>query len=258
MKIIKIPFEGGALGRNKGCAQAPDKIIEALSSDTASEDSRVLRKEVFEARVEKNNFKKTNENVFSEVRKAGSGILVGGDHSITYSSFRASGCDGLVLFDAHPDLMPGTEIPSHEDFLRKLVEEKSADPKKVILFGIRSWHPSEMDFLKENEIKFFSMKDIFEFGVKNLTDTLMEMSRKFSRLYISIDIDAVDPAFAPGTGCCEAGGLSSREIIYVMQRMKHLKNLKFIDIAEVNSQKDRDGITVNLAAKIIREFAGIL
>lgn len=257
MKIIKIPFEEGALGKNKGCAQSPGKILEALNADALSEENNAVKKEISEVRIEKNDFKKTNESIFNEIKKINSGIILGGDHSITYSSFRASGCDGLVIFDAHPDLMSGTDMPSHEDFLRKLIEEKSVLPENVILFGIRSWHSSEMDFIKKNDIKFFTMKYIFEFGIKEITDTLMELARKFSRLYVSVDIDVADPAFAPGTGYAEPGGLTSRELIYAIQRVKHLKNLKFLDIVEVNSLKDSQNMTVNLAAKIVKETGNV-
>lgn len=254
MKIIKIPFEEGALGKNRGCAEAPDKIIEALSSDTINEDSRAFRKEIAEVKIEKSNFQKTHESIFNEIKKTDSAIIIGGDHSITYPAFKASGCEGLVIFDAHPDMMGGTEMPSHEDFARKLIEEGSVLPENIILFGIRSWHSSEMDFIKEKDIKFFTAKYIFEFGIKEIADTLMELAVKFKKLYLSVDIDVADPAFAPGTGYAETGGFSSRELIYLMQRMKHLKNLKFIDVVEVNSRKDLNNLTVNLATKIIKEI----
>ena len=66
----------------------------------------------------------------------------------------------------------------------------------------------------------------------------METARQWPALYISIDIDAVDPAFAPGTGYIEPAGLTSRELIYLVQRFKLLKNLKMVDLVEINPEKD--------------------
>ena len=85
-------------------------------------------------------------------------------------------------------------------------------------------------------------------------DRIMEETRKFDCLYLSLDIDIIDPAFAPGTGYLEPGGLTSRQFIYLIQRISLLNNLKVIDLVEVNPEKDLNGITVKLASKIIAEL----
>ena len=82
----------------------------------------------------------------------------------------------------------------------------------------------------------------------------MEQARNFSDLYISIDIDILDPAFAPGTGYIEPAGLSTRELIYLIQRIKLLKNIKKYDLVEVNPDKDINNMTSKVAAKIIKEL----
>lgn len=257
INIIKIPFEGGALGKNSGCSKSPDLIVEMLS-EMLDEEGNTEKISVKEIDLEKNNFQKSHEKISEEIKNNKTGIIIGGDHSITYSAFKSSSCDGMIVLDAHPDMMYGTDLPSHEDFLRKLIEEKHLKASNIILFGTRSWHEQELGFIKENNIKFFSMKQIFEFGIKEMTDTLMENARRFNNLYVSLDIDVVDPAFAPGTGYQEPGGLSSREIIYIIQRIKHLKNIRFFDVMEVNGMKDRDNITIKLAAKVIREMGRVI
>jgi len=83
----------------------------------------------------------------------------------------------------------------------------------------------------------------------------METARGWGAFYLSIDIDVIDPAFAPGTGFREPGGLTSREMIYFIQRLKRLKNLKMTDITEVNPSKDSADLTVKLAAKLVKELA---
>ena len=71
---------------------------------------------------------------------------------------------------------------------------------------------------------------------------------------MSIDIDVLDPAYAPGVGFAEPGGFSSRELIYLVQRFKKLKNLKKVDIVEVNLDKDVNDMTVKMVAKLIWEL----
>ena len=98
------------------------------------------------------------------------------------------------------------------------------------------------------------MKEISEENIHEVTDALMSITKNFSHLYISIDIDVVDPAFAPGTGYPEPAGLTSRQLIYMLHRLKNLKNINIIDIVEVNPKKDINNMTSKLAAKILAEL----
>ncbi|MEM4368887.1 MAG: arginase family protein, partial [Candidatus Woesearchaeota archaeon] len=75
----------------------------------------------------------------------------------------------------------------------------------------------------------------------------------FDGLYVSIDIDVVDPAFAPGTGYPEPGGFSSRDLIYFLQRLRLLKNFMALDVVEINPLKDVQDLTVKLGAKLLVE-----
>ena len=92
--------------------------------------------------------------------------------------------------------------------------------------------------------------------LQDTCDTIMEFSNG-KELYVSLDIDVVDPSFAPATGYPEPGGLTSREFIYLVQRINKMKNLKAIDLVEINAEKDKEkynGITIKLGAKIIGEL----
>jgi arginase family enzyme len=75
-------------------------------------------------------------------------------------------------------------------------------------------------------------------------------------LYVSIDIDVIDPAFAPSTGYPEVGGLTSRQFIYLIQRINKIKNLRAIDLVEINEKQDKqnNNLTINLGAKILAEL----
>ena len=82
----------------------------------------------------------------------------------------------------------------------------------------------------------------------------MEIANTFSELYISIDIDVLDPCYAPGTGYLEPAGLSTLELIYSLKKLKILKNLRRVDLVEVNPEKDTNNLTINTAKKILKVF----
>ena len=98
------------------------------------------------------------------------------------------------------------------------------------------------------------MKEIMANGIHDVSDSFMSVAKDFSDLYISIDIDVLDPAFAPGTGYIEPGGLSTRELLFFLQRLKRLKNLRAYDLVEINPAKDINDMTSKVGAKILVEL----
>ncbi len=240
MKIIKVPFSGGSLGKNIGCELAPGVLAEGFdAADLGSGDINEVGEALF-------NFVKNNsEKLF----------ILGGDHSITYFSFKAFADEntGLVVFDAHPD-MQGSDFVTHEDYLRILIEEGILRTENLVIIGLRSISYEEREYLTNKKIVYFDMNKIFDIGADDVCSLVMERMNKFNKLYLSIDIDAVDPAFAPGTGYLEPGGLSSVEILYMLKRLSRMKNLKIVDLVEVNPNKDANGITVALGKKILGVF----
>ena len=83
----------------------------------------------------------------------------------------------------------------------------------------------------------------------------MSVARQFGALYLSIDIDVLDTAFAPGTGHTEPGGLTTRELLYFVHMLKNLKNLKMADIVEINPKKDLNDMTSKIGAKLLVELS---
>ncbi len=257
--IIKIPFSAGSLGKNKECSLAPDAILSELNSCYTKEELRQVKPEVKELRVDSSNIEKS----FSLIEQYIAGIsnkfiALGGDHSISYpilkgfSTRHRNFC--LLVFDAHPDVMQSFQPPTHEDWLRVLVEQEIVKPNGVVMVGIRNPHIAEIEFIKRNGLRIFTMKHCFELGVKQLTSVIMENCKPFNAIYMSIDIDAIDPAFAPGTGYIEPGGFTSREFLHMIQRISLLKNLQGVDIVEVNPSRDINKLTVRLAARLLSEL----
>jgi agmatinase len=175
-------------------------------------------------------------------------LFIGGEHLVSYPLIKAltkQYPDLVVLhFDAHADLRPdylGQEL-SHATVMRqvsKIVKEKS-----IFQFGIRSGTREEFAYAKEKTTLFI------EAVLEPLVSILPQI--KGRPVYLSIDIDVADPAYAPGTGTPEAGGCSSRELMAVIHTLQD-QNIVGMDLVEVSPMNDINDQTSLLAAKLIRE-----
>ena len=174
-------------------------------------------------------------------------IILGGEHLLTLGSYMSYPKNtGYVVFDAHYDLRDEyADIKlSHAAYLRRIVEKRGAD--NIIHVGARAFVSEELAFLKEHNIKTISDKAIRNGDGPKL---LGEMTTNFDNLYVSIDLDVLDPAFAPGVGNPEAVGITSREL-YDMVTSLQDRNISGADIVELNPSFD-NGSTASFAAKII-------
>lgn len=175
-------------------------------------------------------------------------IFIGGEHLITYpliKPFIEKYPDlRVVHFDAHADLRVDYygEDNSHATVMHKVAE--MLGPKRIYQFGIRSGTREEFLYAKENT--HLVLEDVLE----PLKAVLEELKGK--PVYVTIDIDVIDPAFAPGTGTQEAGGCTSREIIKAIHELQVL-NIVGFDLVEVSPVTDSSERTALLAAKLIRE-----
>lgn len=261
MQIVRVRAIN-SMGKTDGCEKAPVEIVRALDEIGSNEKGKLIDKKLFdleEIHVDNNNVKEANELIYKNAKKIfqvqDKALFLGGDHSVSYGlvkGFKENFENGfLIVFDAHADcIKPGKE-PTHEEWLRKIVEE-GFPGENIILVGARNIWSGEREFLNKNKIQVFGMKQIHE-SKEDICDIIMEKVRLGDGFYISIDIDVLDPAFAPGTGYLEPGGMTSRELIYFLQRLLLLNNFKGGDIVEINPDKD-DGRTVKLGAKILSEL----
>jgi agmatinase len=269
MFIVKVPGING-LGKTKGCEKAGNAILDALSEIHTNElgvpiDKRLLDLE--EIHLDNFNLELTNDliykNAFETFEEKSRTIFLGGDHSISFSLTHAflDYCQSreevkepcLIVFDAHSDLMKPVDgnFPTHEEWLRGIIE-KGFPVENILLVGVRNQDPSEIQFLKEKGIRMISMNKLMG-DLHETCDTIMEFASG-KELYVSIDVDIIDPAFASATGYCEPGGLTSREFLYIVQRINKMKNLKAVDIVEINPDKEGAKITIQLGSKILSEL----
>jgi len=174
-------------------------------------------------------------------------FILGGEHSITYGTYTSFPKEtGYVVFDAHYDLRDEyADIKlSHASYLRRIVEERGSE--NILHVGARAYVKEELEFLKENNIKTISDREIREGKGPQL---LKDHVSTFDTIYSSFDLDVLDPAFAPGVGNPEAVGINSRELFDLIHSFKETKVIG-VDIVELNPYHD-NGSTASLAAKIM-------
>lgn len=276
MFIVKVPGINGE-GKTKGCERAGNAILEALKGIHSNEQGNIIDTNLLdleEIHLDNSNLELTNkliyENSLETFEEKPRVIFLGGDHSISYSIVKAflKNCKDekkkpcLIIFDSHADCQQmgseqvqasSSDKPRTKEWLRKLIEDEFPS-ENVLIVGARNIHQDEIKFIKENKIKMISMNSLTE-DLQDTCDTIMEFSNG-KELYVSIDIDVIDPVFAPSTGYPEIGGLTSRQFIYLIQRIKKIKTLRAVDIVEINEKEDRkrDNLTIKLGAKILSEF----
>lgn len=239
MKFVAIKSSQGSLGKNNGTDLAPDLILEGRKKN-------VLK-------IPQDNF----IELFNVLENADGDFFVGGDHSITYGLFKGFkkkyGDAGLIVFDAHADCVNNFSPPTHEDFVRVLIEEKIVKPENVLLIGLRNVDPIEMKFIKNKKIKCLFMGDIK--SVDQVIDEIESFSKKLKSVYLSLDIDVLDSKYAPGTGYPEKNGMKPDFLFTILSRIKIFKNIKRVDLVEVNPIKDKDDKTLDSAKNIIQIFS---
>lgn len=174
-------------------------------------------------------------------------VILGGEHSLTYGTYTAfSKNTGYIVFDAHYDLRSqyaGVKL-SHAAYLRRIVEKNG--PENIIHVGARSFVSEELAFLKEHKIKTISDREVRDGKGPNM---IKDALSTFQRTYVSVDLDVLDPAFAPGVGNPEAVGMTSRELFDMIYAMDGHK-IACLDVVELNPTFD-NGATSSIAAKII-------
>jgi len=191
-------------------------------------------------------------------------VILGGDHSITEPDVRACveahGPLGLVHFDTHTDT--GAEVfgarLSHGTIMRNLVEEGSVDPRRYVQIGLRGYWPGDKEFAwqKQRGITSHFMHEVRDLGIKEIVGRAIETAGT-GPVFLTVDIDVLDPAFAPGTGTPEPGGMTTAELLWAVREVATQLDVVGADMVEVipTSVGSAD-ITALAADRIVREILG--
>jgi len=253
--LLGVPYDAASSYR-RGAAQGPSAIRAALHSPATNGWSESLREVVDELRdagdvpLDRGDIRAAIDQRAHHLFAGGARLIaLGGDHSITYPLIRAVsrtfGADhfSVLHFDAHPDLYPDYEGDpySHACPFARVMEERLTH--RLVQVGIRC--PTEVQ-----------QQQAEKYGVEVIDMrawTRGERPDMWGPVYISLDLDVFDPGFAPGVSHPEAGGLSPRDVITIIQDLEG--DLIGADVVELNPSRDVTEITAPLAAKLVKEIA---
>ena len=202
------------------------------------------------------------ERTVAQVLEAGAiPIVLGGDHSIAEPDIRACatahGPVGLVHFDTHADT--GTQVfgveVSHGTPMYRLVEAGSVDPERYVQIGLRGYWPgpAEFEWQAAKGITSFFAHDVRELGIEEIVGRTIGIVGE-GPVFLSIDIDVLDPAFAPGTGTPEPGGLTSAELLWAARSVAAGLEIVGADVVEViPTAVGSADVTALVAERTVRE-----
>jgi agmatinase/guanidinopropionase len=269
--VVGIPYDGGATGFRSGARMGPRKIREAsLIMWGYNPNFKVAPLDVLnivdygDVAVDPVSIEATMQAITTEVgailERGPSVVVLGGDHSVSLPLLRAHaekfGPLALVHFDSHRDTEPGAF--HHGTPFRHAVEEGLIDPHALVQVGIRGPLSSveHEEISKRLGARVLTIDACFVMGVPAVVQTIHQVVRD-RRVYVSLDIDAVDPAYAPGTGTPEVGGFTSYQMVQLVRGLQGLNVVGF-DLVEVSPPYDAGEITSILAANLVFEYLSVL
>ena len=258
--LLGIPFDG-ASSFLRGAASAPPRIRQALHSTASNlwteggvdlEADGALRDAgdvALDADLSGDAMRAAIEHAVAQIGEAGGRpIALGGDHSVTYPVVRALRRRHrrftLLHIDAHPDLYQEFEGNrwSHASPFARVMEEKLTD--RLVQVGIRTMNGHQRAQAER-------------FGVEVIDMAAWTAGRRVAvdmPVYVSIDLDGLDPAYAPGVSHREPGGMTVRDVLGIIQGL--VVPIIGADVVELNPSRDTDGVTAIVAAKLVKELAG--
>ncbi len=260
--VIGFPFDHNS-SYQRGCSLAPSYIRERLYSSSinlCSENGIDLNNNKkwhdfgdIECKNPKKYFKIIEASISQVLNKDAMVISLGGDHSITYpilKSYTKKYKKLTVLhFDAHPDLYDKFDDNpfSHASPFARIMENKLVD--NLIQIGIRTINPHQREQIKRFNINTVEMKDVSS----NLIDNILDQIN--GELYISLDMDVLDPSCAPGVSHHEPGGFTTRQLLNIFHKID-ISKVKIVgaDIVELNPKNDINSMTATVSAKLLKEI----
>lgn len=267
--IFGIPFDGGVSFRS-GAMEAPQALRSitysiAPATEHFEDLSNMIVKDLgdFEAPTREALFQTVEDQVFELVKAGSFFTMIGGDHSTTIPVQRGinralSEPFGIIHIDAHFDLCDTLEGDSlsHGSTERRALELSNvAGVENLSFIGIRSAELDELEFLKSHPVQVISAARFEEMGVKAVIETVKKQMAPFKHVYITVDIDCLDPAYAAGTGTPQFGGLHSRDLLTLLRGIFDLPVIGF-DVVEIAPKLDPSLTALFAGRKILTECWG--
>ena len=273
--LLGVPFDGAVLGR-KGARFGPDAIREAFRYDSTFdvETSTPLwdrlrvadAGNVEPARTTKAMHDRVTAAVAALLDTGAVPIVLGGDNSLSFASARAlvnrRGRMGLVVLDAHADLRPvkGGVVGSGTPY-RRVIEELDVPGKRVFEIGLKPWANAEalVAWGKGRGVTMVTARDALGEGPVAVMERALEhVSREADAVFVSVDLDVLDQADAPGVSAPTPGGLRAPDLFTMVRRAAAFKKVAAFDIVETAPKLDPTGNTARVAATtVMHAFAGL-
>ncbi len=193
-------------------------------------------------------------------------IVLGGDHTITFpdatgvARVHGFGSIALIHFDAHADTgeLQNGRLYGHGTPMRRLVESGAVPGHRFVQIGLRGYwpEPDVMAWMREQGMRSYLMNEIVDRGLDTVVDEAVDyaLSGGADGVFLSVDIDVVDPGMAPGTGTPEPGGLTSRQLLDTVRRLGRELEVVGADVVEVSPPYDHADITAYLANRVVLEI----
>ena len=261
--ITGVPDESKSHASRKGTSVAPDTLRSASNDSeffmrggkripTVPMRGTFGNKRIFDA----GNVRRSDvhKQVFAIASQGKMPVTIGGDHSLTRDVLgalhKATGKKlSLLYFDAHPDF-----VSSARDYYGSVLTDSAdyVDFKKSMTIGTRAAEPEEIENAKNAGLQIVTPIDIVELGPHRVAKMIMEKVAG-SWTYVSIDLDCVDPASAPGVSVPSPGGLTTTDLLYLLTRVMREADVAGFDIVELSPDYDLNNMTAYLAARIMSE-----
>lgn len=261
--IIGVQDESGSHAKRKGTSRGPDVLrIASNESEFFERDGKLIPtcpmrgsfrgKRVFDG-GNVNSRKEAGRFVYDVANMGKIPIVIGGDHSLTTEAIaavsKATGSKvALLYFDAHPDF-----VASSVGYYGSVLTDSSKyiDFDASSLIGTRAAEPEELENAARAGIRIINPLDIIELGAAKVAAEIRERTKN-SKIYISVDLDCLDPSVSPGVSVPSPGGLSSTDLLYLLTKSLE-GNVRGLDIVELCPDFDVNGMTASLAARILSE-----
>jgi agmatinase len=271
--LLGVPFDN-AISWRSGTRQAPQRI-RSITPHLAS-----FTEEGLPLKVRVRDFGDVEQDLnwarFFEATEARAAQIIqgphqlafflGGDHSVGIPLFKAfaksfSGPVGYIQFDSHPDLADNFEGHpwSHANTARRNVEQPNLSPDHMAFVGLRSFLSEEVAYRAANPgLGWHTARDVYRRGITTVAQEVVAQLQGVETVYMSLDIDGIDPACTPGTGTPEHGGPTTRECLEFLRIIFAELPVKAMDIVEVSPPLDISDVTSLAALKVMYEVWGFV
>jgi agmatinase len=273
MGVLGVPFDNAVSWRG-GTRHAPERIRTITPHlGFSTEEGAILRVRVkdygdVEPDLNWERFFNTTETLAAGIINGQHqlALFLGGDHSVGIPLFRAfakcfDGPVGYIQFDSHPDLADEFEGHpwSHANTARRNLEQPNLSPRHMAFVGLRSFLQEELNFYAANpDLGWHTARAIYRRGIEAVAHDVVAQLSAVEAVYLSLDIDGLDPACAPGTGTPEHGGPTTRECLEFLRLIFAGLPVKAMDIVEVSPPLDISDVTSLAAVKIMYEVFGFV